>query len=359
MLGKRTRLDTSNAERDAEPVRRMLKFERDLKAQIARLKQQLDDTRRDLNILPQTVQKVVQIALELADQPPLIPGQEKGTFRMPALKGSWSVCATGLEHPHTRQVRPITFEADLAKGRDDVVLVHLNHRLVQMAMRLLRAEIWRIGAATQRGLRRISAQVVPSSALDTPVIIAHARLLVIGGDSHRLHEEIIAVGGAIREGRFQRLNVTQVADALKATQPREPADGVKQKLLALYPKLTDSLVQALEARKGDLLSGVEKKLNERAEKEANDIRTILTELKKAIEKELDQPEYVQLDLPGLADPERDEFERNKQMLRRRVQEIPAEIEREVDALKRRFSGLQIRVFPVAVTFLVPEKSARG
>jgi hypothetical protein len=42
-------------------------------------------------------------------------------------------------------------------------------------------------------------------------------------------------------------------------------------------------------------------------------------------------------------------------LRRRVQEIPAEIERETKAIRKRFANPQSRMFPVAVTFLVPEK----
>jgi hypothetical protein len=36
-------------------------------------------------------------------------------------------------------VRPITFDHGVAGGRDDVVLVHLNHRRVQMCLRLLRS----------------------------------------------------------------------------------------------------------------------------------------------------------------------------------------------------------------------------
>ncbi len=42
-----------------------------------------------------------------------------------------------------------------------------------------------------------------------------ARLVVIGGDSHRLHEEIIAAGGYIKEGRWGgRLNVGQLESVL-------------------------------------------------------------------------------------------------------------------------------------------------
>ena len=59
------------------------------------------------------------------------------------------------------------------------------------------------------------------------------------------------------------------------------------------------------------------------------------------------------------DPEREQFERNKDFLRSRVQEIPNEIEQETKAIRARFTDPQARMFPVAVTFLVPQKLARG
>jgi len=111
------------------------------------------------------------------------------------MSGSWSQCAEGLAHPHTHAIRPIVFDSDLAAGRDDVVLVHLNHRLVQMCLRLLRAEIWNLGSSSKR-LSRVTACVVEDSALSNPVVIAHGRIVVLGGDNHRIHEEIITAGGA-------------------------------------------------------------------------------------------------------------------------------------------------------------------
>ncbi|MCV5264485.1 hypothetical protein OFC55_43180, partial [Escherichia coli] len=75
-------------------------------------------------------------------EPVSLPGAPEGrVFRMPPLSGSWTRCLEGLEHPYTHAVRPITFDHDVARGRDDVVLVHLNHPLVQMSLRLLRAEV--------------------------------------------------------------------------------------------------------------------------------------------------------------------------------------------------------------------------
>src|ERR1039458_6089637 len=187
MLGKRNRLETDKAEREAEPVRRMLKFERDLRKQLAKLAAQLHETKRELNLTPEHVENMVRVALELAGQPPLVPTEVKGiwpdplgmrktcpVFRLPAMSGSWTQCAEGLAHPHTHVIRPIVFDADLAAGRDDVVLVHLNHRLVQMCLRLLRAEIWNLGNTGKR-LSRVTACVVADSVLSNPVIIAHGR----------------------------------------------------------------------------------------------------------------------------------------------------------------------------------------
>ncbi len=107
-----------------------------------------------------------------------------------------------LAHPFTGEARPFVFDHALAKGREDVVLVHLNHRLVQMSLRLLRSEVWSLEG--RKRLNRVTARVVPDLVLPHLAVVAHARLVVISGDSQRLHEEIITTGGQIREGRLSR-----------------------------------------------------------------------------------------------------------------------------------------------------------
>ena len=359
MLGRRSALNTEDAEREAQPIRKMLRFERDLHKQVQALMEQYKETRRELRLSHDNIQKVVQVALQLAGQPALTKTKTedgKHCFQLPPLRGSWAACAEGLEHPHSKEIRPITFDESVSKGRDDVVLVHLNHRLPQMCLRLLRAEVWAEKGRSK--LQRVTARVIPNDIIDTPAMIAHARLVVIGGDSHRLHEEIIAAGGLIKEGKWgRRLNVGQTETALAAAMSKEPSSGVKDKLLELYPSLISSLASALEARLKDRVSGLEKRLNERADKEANDITAILTELKKAIESEMDSPFYKQLTLPGMTTPEEEQFGRNKDAMGARAMEIPGEIERETEAIRARFANPQARMFPVAVTFLVPDKLA--
>ena len=359
MLGRRTRLDTEKAEKEAEPIRKMLKFERDLQKQVQTLMEQYRETRKELRLSPENICQVVRVGLALAGQPALVPTKTqdgKPCFHLPPLKGSWAACAEGLEHPHTKEIRPLTFDETISKGRDDVVLVHLNHRLAQICLRLLRAEVWAEKGRSK--LQRVTARVVPNHLLDMPAVIAHARLVVIGGDSHRLHEEMIAAGGFIKDQKWgSRLNVGQTESAVAGTTAKEPSAVVKAKLLELYPSLTTPLASALEARMKQMVDGLQKKLADRANKEVADITSILTELKKSIEAELQDPAYIQPSL--FDDPERERFERNKDAMRSRAKEIPDEIKRETEAIRARFADPQARMFPVAVMFLVPEKMAGG
>jgi superfamily II DNA or RNA helicase len=358
MLGRGYTLSgTSRAETKVEPVRRMLKFVRELDKHIQELLDQYRETRRELRLSPDNIRQVVEVALQLADQPSLIPSPQhpgQAVFVLPAFKGTWAACAEGLEHPHTKAIRPITFDHAVAAGRDDVVLVHLNHRLVQMSLRLLRAEVW--STTGRKRLHRITARTVPDHLLDTPAVVAHARLVVIGNDNHRLHEEIITAGGVLREGRFGRLNVGEAERLLAAATDNVPHTLLQQRLLQLWDRITPSLAQSLDVRMRDRTSSMQRRLAERADKEAQDIEAVLSELKRAIERELVDPTSLQLSL--FSNPEREQFERNRDFLRARANAIPDESVRETAAIRARYADPQPRMFPVAVTFLVPERLAK-
>jgi len=363
MLGKRKRLDTQIAEDDARALRKLLKFERDLRRQVEQYNAQLQETRQALKLAPESIQNAVRVALELAGQPALSAApspkndrsaQEAQAFFLPALRGSWQECTIGLRHPHTGEIRPIVFDHELAKGRDDVVLAHLNHRLVQMALRLLRAEVW--SPQGRKGLHRVTARVVPNHALTTPVVIAHARLVLVGGEGARLHEEIITTGGEIVQGRFRRINVTQVQTALDAASTHPVSLQTQDHLKSAWGNLEPGLLLALDARQRDRLDGMQKLLAERRDKEISDIRAVLSELQTMIERELDEPEYTQLEFWSTS--EREQYNRNVQALRLRLKQIPEEMEKEIAAIQTRYADPQPRLFPVAVTFLVPEKYAK-
>lgn len=369
MLGRRTQLETTRAEQEAEPVRRMLKFERKLREQLEKLASQLHQTQYDLNLTPEHIENVVRVGLDLAGQPALIPTEVGGiwpdptgvrkacsVFHLPALSSSWAQCTDGLAHPHTKKIRPIVFDPALAAGRDDVVLAHLNHRLVQMCLRLLRAEIWSLGKQSKR-LSRVSTCVVDDSALTHPAVIAHGRIVVLGGDNHRLHEEIITAGGALIEGRFSRLNVGETKAALEAVTDTSAPAAIEVRFQALWPKHRDSLLAALENRRVERTKNLEKSFEELAEKEVNKLKSVMTELQRTIQNELDRKDSPQLllDLGG-DEPGQQQRDRDMAALRQRLKEIPEEIKLESEHLRSRFANPTARLFPVAVTWLIPRKA---
>jgi superfamily II DNA or RNA helicase len=362
MLGHRRRLETDHAER-ASPARRVFKAERDLRAEIDRLHQRLRESRAELRLDPANVAQVVAVGLQLARQPGLTPATldrpasdptPRGpVYRMPQLTGSWARARQGLEHPVTGDERPVTFDDQVAAEHDDVVLVHLGHRLVQQCLRLLRAEIWAVGP--QSRLARVTARVVPEHAADVPAVIAHGRLVISGSDGHRLHEEVLAAGGLLREGRFARLNVGEVDAMLAAATSDMPSDPVRRRLAATWERVAEPLLKALERRGDDRAASLERALDDRAEQEARTIAAVLGELRRSIEAELAEPPIEQLTL--FSADEHSQFERDLDALRRRLDAIPVDIERETAAIRTRYAAPTPRLFPAAVTFLVPRHLA--
>jgi len=356
MLGVRRRLDVEKVEASISPARALLKLERQLDAQIQKQIQAFYDQRHVLHLSPDNVQKVVEVALEIAGQPPLQPAAGMpGAFYMPPLRGTWSTAKDGLKHPFTQEERPIVFDERLVND-DSVVLAHLNHPLVILAQRLLRAEVW----SPQGKLNRVTARIVPNYALSSPAVIAHARIVIIGGERYRLHEELITAGGLLNFGNrlsFRRMNVGDVSRAMDASRPSLPNDGVLDQLRQAWPSMIRPLRDAMDARMNEKIDTVYKQLEERRNTEAEDVRKVLLELEGAIRKELDElaPNYQQLELPLFSEEEKDQYQRDINALRARLERIPQEIENEQATVHARYQGLTARLFPVAVTFLIPEQ----
>jgi superfamily II DNA or RNA helicase len=358
--GRRRDLDTRQAEARMEKSRRFVKAERDLRDRVAKLHERLNDTRREQSLVPDHIERAVRTALRLADKPDLEPvslsGAPDGTvFRMPPLSGSWSRCLEGLEHPYTQKIRPITFDHEVAKGRDDVVLVHLNHRLVQMSLRLLRAEIW--ARDDVKKLHRVTVRSLPDGRIEGPAVVAMSRLVVTGGNHHRLHEELTEAGGYLRDAGFRREErVTEVRRWLEESQPAALSDSTFDALRTRFDKQRDSILAAVEARSKDRLRFLVNTIETRKRKEADDIRQVLDDLERALKTEI-AAEQQPLQLSLFSEDERTQLKRDQAALEARLARIPQEREQELRAIDERHSNAIEHTFPVAVVLLVPSSLA--
>lgn len=358
--GRRRDLDTRLTEARMEKSRRFVKAERDLRDRVSKLHERLTETRRDQSLLPDHIERAVRTALRLADKPDLEPvtlsGAPDGTaFRLPPLSGSWSRCLEGLEHPYSQRVRPVTFDHDVAKGRDDVVLVHLNHRLVQMSLRLLRAEIW--ARDDVKKLHRVTVRSLPDGRIEGPAVVVMSRLVVTGGNHHRLHEELTEAGGYLRDAGFRREDrVTEVRRWLDDSQSATLSDSLFDALRTRFDKQREAVLAAVEARSKDRLRFLANTIDARKRKEAEDIRQVLDDLARALKTELameQQPQQLSL----FSEDERTQLKRDRTALEARLARIPQEREQEVRAIEQRHSNAIDHTFPVALVLLVPNSLA--
>ncbi|CAH0441058.1 DISARM system SNF2-like helicase DrmD [Ralstonia pseudosolanacearum] len=354
-------LDTRLAEAKIAKARRFVRAERELKERVAKLHERLLSTQHDFHLTPEHILMAVKTGLELAGRATLepvdLPGAPAGTvFKMPALSGSWARCLEGLRHPHTQQIRPITFDHAVATGRDDVVLVHLNHRLVQMCLRLLRAEVW--ARDDVKKLNRVTVRSVPDTLIDGPAVVVISRLVITGGNHHRLHEELTVAGGYLGDKSFRREEgVNKVQQWLDQAKPVIATDSMFDAIHVRFDRAQNAILQSVDARSKDRLKFLTNTLQSRKQQEVADIGSVLDELEKAIQNELkkdQQPEQLSL----FTEDERTQLRRDTAALEARLARIPAERELEAQAIETRYAELSDRTFPVAVIFLVPEGSTR-
>ncbi|QFP75032.1 DISARM system SNF2-like helicase DrmD [Deinococcus sp. AJ005] len=345
-------LDTSDAETAGRVRKGTLAFERDLRKRVTDLHERLVASREEFGLTPERVGRAVALALEIDGQPPLVAAAlagapADGVFRIPELTGAWDRASTGLHHPFTGDRRPVTFDHAVAKGRDDVVLAHLEHDLVQLALRLLRAEVWSLEESKR--LHRVAVRTSPG--LERPVVEVWSRLLITGGDHRRLHEELTLSGGELRDDRFDRLPVGRMKELMDGSVPYTPEKALFAALAERFTKHEGAVRSAVRARSTDRLQSLRNTLNLRKEQEIADVVGVLDDLEKALRAEIDREEPM---MPLLFSfPEQEQLKRDRQALTDRLQRIPEERERELAAVQRRHADPTERTFPVAVVFLVP------
>ena len=238
-----------------------------------------------------------------------------------------------------------------------MVLVHLNHRLVQMCLRLLRAEVW--AQDDVKKLHRITVRTIADDRIDGMAVAVISRLVITGGNHHRLHEELTVSGGYLRDQSFRREeSVTKVQQWLDEAKPTRVNDSLFDAVRTRFERYQSAILQSVDARSKDRLKHLSNTLQGRKKSEIENIDTVLDELEKAIKTELKkEQEPVQLSL--FSEDERTQLRRDTAALEARLARIPTERILEAQSIETRYGNFVDRTFPVAVVFLIPESAAKG
>jgi superfamily II DNA or RNA helicase len=364
MLGRPVLIDPLTVA--PRPSTSLLRSERDLREQVSRLHDQLETSVRQLHVAPVNVRRVVDTALAMASQPPLAEiGGDSGAALIapPDLRSGWERTLAGLADPLSGQPRPLTFDPAVAGERDDVVLAHLEHPLVAQATRLLRSAIWGGRAALHRvaGLRFTP----PAEAgVDGLLVAVFARLVVVGADGGRLHEEVMLTARVVPEtGRSRRLELEQpryselraaVEDALEPAVCRPAPAADRLRLTERWADLEPDLAGDVRARAAERLGSLQRTLDRRRSDETRRVETVFTQLHRTLETALSGPGPVQLTLDDFDAPELHQLERDRQAWLSRLGGLADEQARELASIERRYASVRELVFPFAVALCVPD-----
>ena len=360
MLGRPVLIDPLQVTPNASTS--LLRAERDLREQVRRLHDQLDSSVRQLHVSPANVRRVVDTALKFAEQPPLTDDPD-GLIAPPALRAGWERTVTGLADPLDGHLRPLTFDAKLAENRDDVVLAHLEYPLVAQATRLLRSAIWG-GRTTLNRVAALKFTPPPDAGVNGLLVAVFARLVLVGADGRRLHEEIILSGRIVPPaGQSRRVELEEnrhhtlhrsVEDALEPNACRLAPESARIGFAAQWSRLEPLLARDVQVRAQERKERLQRDLDRREAEEQRNVDTVFTQLKANLDSALEGPGAVQLTFDQLDEQEKRQFERDREAWRARRDGLEEEKRRELDAIKRRYENVRELVFPFSIALCVPD-----
>lgn len=362
----------------------------ELNARLTQLEQGFDESRTEMHLDPANLRRVVDTALRIDHQLPLIPipydeddpqgrnadefavrllprradapgGAASDWFEVPQVSRPWQATLNGL---YTRLqpniARPITFDPAVAQGRSDVVYVHLGHPIVQKAQRLLRSSLW----SASSPLNRVTAVVVDDLA--ESFVAAVTRMVLVGRGGVRLHEDVFLAGVRLHGRRAMAEEKAEAAlDQALDGELRLAEDAVRGQLCDLWNapdaplrvRLEDSMQTRASRRHQQVLEQL-------ARREANDVQrahdiygAFRTNLRDSLDALRRAEEEAAASL--FADDQQRQRRRDVDAMDRRLDELDDEEAREVAAIADRYADVKPHTTAAAVVFALTSADAEG
>lgn len=263
------------------------------------------------------------------------------------------------EWRRTSPLRPVVFK-DPGKLDDDVVHLHLEHRIVQRLLNHFIAQ-----GFVQHDLSR--ACLVQTDD-DLRRVILLGRLCLYGPCAARLHEEILYVTARridpqIRkgplvpwEGKDEWKTMDLLKEALAHANPKQLPKPLQKELQAFAPREVNELLPHLEAKAKAQAQEAIRKLNARGKEEAKAMRLILDTQRKHIAKA--EAKHLKAEtqnlLPFLENiEEQRQYESNRRHWHKRLQELEKEMETEPKRITDLYQVHATRMEPVGLIYLWP------
>jgi superfamily II DNA or RNA helicase len=361
----------ATAEEELETARERQK----LQEQIDVLRNRINDASRWIGLDVGQLREALSCSLELLGAEPLKAGSTpEGSptrFVFPNLDTrhgadpSWSVTLdtlraapengqSGFQWRKESPIRPVVFEAP-AGIDDDIVQLHLQHRVVQ---RLL-------GRFLAQGFvhHDLSRACLAHSSDAIPRVVLLGRLSLYGVGAVRLHEEILTVTARwtapasrrsplapyARDAEARTLELLEAA--LLPGSHRVVPPQIADRLQGSMPQDIEGLLLHLEKRGSESRADAEKKLSKRGDDEADSMRRVLEVQKRRVLAELGRYDQSQLLLN--IDLEKRQLESNRRYWDKWLANVDCDLTREPDRVRQFYQVASFRIEPVGLAYLWP------
>lgn len=350
--------------KDAEVITRTLAGEVNLNRQLTDLARTYEDRKEQMHLTPWNARRVVDTALTVTSQPTLRdvgdPDTDAQVFTVPALGKAWHTATIGLAtRLHPDQPRPVTFDDAAARGRSDLVYVHLGHPLLQKAARTLRGSLFSTGTR----INRVTAVVVED--IPQSCVAAVSRLVLVGRGGMRLHEEVFLTGIRIRGQAMAEAKVEDLLErTFDATDLTLAPSAVRATLAAEWngpdSRLRHRLEAAMRRRADDRQQAVTERLAARRETDLTRAREIFAAFRTNLHTSLAELRSAEEEAASMLFPDDQQKQRHRDIRRMedRLEGLDQEEQRELATIRERYADVQPHVAAAAVVFALTPQDAR-
>lgn len=338
----------------------------ELNRQLTELSRTYDERKQAMHLTPGNARRVLDTALELAAQPPLVEIGDQDTdaqvFQIPALGPSWQAALRGLDTRLRPGVwRAITFDDRAAADRTDLVHLHLGHALMQKSARQLRSALF----SSDSAMHRVTAVVV--DGVPQSCVAAVSRLVLVGRGGIRLHEEVFLTGIRLHGQAMAEAKVEELLDrALDIEQLVLASEDVRSDLASqwnaadsrLRGRLLAAMTRRAESRQEKVTLELEARRNSdvsRAHEIFAAFRVNLRESRDRLAREIQHEDEMLF-----SDDQQAQRRRDIRAMEDRLASLDEEEQREVATIRERYAEIKPHVSAAAVIFaLTPEDAAAG
>jgi hypothetical protein len=323
-------------------------------------------SRKVLDFRPDELRTTLETGLLLANLGAFKPTHD-GAFELPAFPDDWQQTLDTLRRPKQRDEsfydwrktppRPVVFQAPDVLSQERVHL-HLEHPFVKRVLSRFIAQ----GYAAH-DLQRVTVIPMPDTAQAHVLVLG--RLCLFGTGAGRLHDAIVPLAavyslssGIHREpldAAGTQALLKDMHGVLGRPSHKTISQDFERRLCKEAPRIFTALWPQLKDEADAAALDAEQKLTSRGAREADALRSILRRQKSAIEAVLGGSQ-LKLEF-GQSESEQQQAKQREQdlaHLRRRLDGIASEMEREPQELAGLYAVKLRRLEPVGLVFLWPE-----